>query len=144
MRIFQNASFPFLEWRRRAYLVTGVVLAVGIGAMVMNALNPNIGSWLKYGVDFTGGTLVQVSFDAPTDVERIRSAAGEHAWEIQSYGSDSEYVIRTPSFTQGTDADAQRVVTEVLGGEFEQGSFAVTRTEAVGPKVGEELQQRGL
>jgi preprotein translocase subunit SecF len=144
MRVFEHANFPFLAWRRRAYIVTAVLLLAGLGAMIRNIADPSIGSWLNYGVDFTGGTVVQVSFEQATDVENIRAIPGADAWEIYRYGSENDFMIRMPTFAQGTDADASQVVRATLGQQFEQDDFQIVRTEAVGPKVGSELQQRAL
>lgn len=144
MRIFENANYPFLSWRKRAYVVSAITLLVGIGSMVWNAMDPGVGSWLNYGVDFTGGTIVQVSFVSDTDVEDIRAVEGADAWEIYRFGSDNDFMIRMPTFAQGTDQDAAQVVQSTLGAEFGESAFNVVRTEAVGPKVGEELQQKAL
>lgn len=144
MRIFQHANYPFLSWRRAGFGVLAVALLVTFGAMIRNAVDPNLGSWLNYGVDFTGGTIVQVEFDSPTDVESIRAVEGAGAWEIYRYGSADEFIIRMATFAQGTDQDASEVVAATLADEFGEGSFTIVRTEAVGPKVGAELQQKAV
>ena len=145
MRMFANAKYPFLEWRRRAYLITGVLLIVAVGAMVRNILDPQIGSWLEYGVDFTGGTIAQVAFTKPTSAEQLRSViAAEQGWEISQFGSGNEFIIRMPTFTQETTNDAGSLIKATLTPTFGESGFKVTRMEAVGPKVGNELQQRAL
>ena len=65
MKLFQNASYRFIENRQKAYIVSAVVLAVGVGAMLFNVAT--IGSWQNYGVDFEGGSLVQVQFNTPVE-----------------------------------------------------------------------------
>lgn len=144
MRIFPNANYPFLSWRRGAYIAVAIGLLVTVGAMVRNAVDSDLGSWLNYGVDFTGGTIVQVDFDQPTDVESIRAVEGAGAWEIYRYGGEDEFIIRMATFAQGTEQDASEVVEATLAEEFGPGTFSVVRTEAVGPKVGEELQQKAV
>jgi len=74
MRIFKDAKFNFLQTRKRAYWVSGTVLGLGVLAMVFNVFA--IGSWLNYGVDFTGGTLVQVQVLEGTTEGDIREALG--------------------------------------------------------------------
>ena len=140
MRLFANANFPFLQWRRRAYMVSGTLLVLGIGAMVYNTVST--GSWLNYGVDFAGGTLVQVDFKRPTTVEEIRSVAP--GWEISRFGEADEFVIRMPTFNQEVGTDASQMVRETLATRYGADSFEIIRTEAVGPKVGAELQERAL
>ena len=145
MRLFENAKYPFMEWRTRAYLITAALLVLGIGAMVVNAARS--GSWLNYGVDFTGGTIVQVDFKRPTTVDEIRSTAaraGHDDWEIARFGGDDEFVIRMPTFGQEAGADASARVTRALGSKYQPTDFSVERTEAVGPKVGSELQFKAL
>ncbi len=145
MRFFANASYPFLDWRKRAYIISAVVIALGVAAMVFNTVRT--GSWLNYGVDFTGGTLVQVDFNRPTTEEEIRStvaAAGHRDWEIARFEGRDEFVIRMPSFQQQEGIDADARVTRALSGRYRPGDFRVVRTEAVGPKVGNELQYKAL
>jgi preprotein translocase subunit SecF len=103
--------------------------------------------WLNYGVDFTGGTVVQVRFHQPTSAEQIRSAtqASGHAnWEITRFGTGNEYVVRTPKFAQEAGQDAQSRVRQALNTRFRPNQYDIVRTEAVGPKAGSELEQRAL
>jgi preprotein translocase subunit SecF len=145
MRIFANANFDFLSWRRKAYVVSAVLLTLGIGSMIYNWTT--IGSWLNYGIDFAGGSLVQVEFREPVTVDQIRSAAaaaGMAGWQITRFGAENEFVIRMPTFDQEVGRDAALVVGELLAAEFGAGTFEIVRTEAVGPRVGAELQERAL
>lgn len=141
MRIFSNARFPFLEWRRRAYVISGALLLAGIAAMVYNVATT--GSWLNYGVDFAGGTLVQIRFEQPTTVDQIRRV--DPAWVITRLGEadENEFLIRMASFSEDLDAGAAARVGEQLEPIFGD-DYRIVRTEAVGPKVGAELQQRAL
>jgi preprotein translocase subunit SecF len=141
MRFFANANFDFLGMRRRGYMVSAVLLLMGIGAMAYNW--STIGSWLNYGIDFTGGSIVQVEFTQPTTVEQIRAAA-EPGWQITRFGADNEFIIRLPTFDQQVGRDAAQVVSAGLTPEFGAEAFRIVRTEAVGPTVGAELQQRAL
>jgi preprotein translocase subunit SecF len=142
MRLFANADFPFLEWRYKAYIVSGVLLLVGIAAMVFNTVS--FGSWVRYGVDFSGGTLVHVDFAGDVPVDQIRAV--NPAWEITRFGepTESEYLIRVPSFENRLEADPAATVSAALGTTFGAETFEVVRTEAVSARVGGELQQRAL
>lgn len=145
MRFFQNANYPFLQWRQRAYLVTAALLLVGIGSMIYHSLRGE--GWLNYGVDFTGGTVVQVRFHQPTTAEQVRaatSASGNADWEITRFGTGNEYVVRTPRFGQEAGRDAQSRVRQALQTRFQPNQFDVVRTEAVGPKAGSELERKAL
>lgn len=144
MRVFQNANYPFMQWRRRAYILTALLFLAGFVAMGMNVAR--FGTWQNYGVDFTGGTLVQVQFQRPVTVEQIRGAsraAGHTEWEITSFGAGNEYVIRMPTFRETAQETSQKRVLAALNPRFGN-DVKVTRVEAVGPKVGNELQWSAL
>ena len=142
MRIFANANFPFLQWRRRAYAISATLLVLGIGGMIYNW--STTGTWLNYGVDFTGGTLVHVDFQEAVSADQIRQV--NPSWQIMRFGEPQEYefIIRTAAFSEDLGEGAADVVGSELGQRFGQGSFNIVRTEAVGPKVGNELQERAL
>jgi len=144
MRVFQNANYPFLQWRRRAYIITALLILAGLVAMGLNV--GRYGTWQNYGVDFTGGTLVQVQFQRPVTVEQIRNAAragGHNEWEITQFGAGNEYVIRMPTFRETAQETSQKRVVAALNPSFGS-AVKVTRVEAVGPKVGSELQWSAL
>lgn len=140
MRLFAHAAYPFLEWRKRAYLISILALVVGLGAVIFNIAT--IGSWLRYGVDFTGGTVLQVAFEQPTTVEEIRAVNPE--WEIKRFGTGDEFEIRTNSFDEAAGSDRTAAISAELKQKFGTRPFKIVRTEAVGPKVGGELQNRAL
>ena len=141
MRIFSDAHYEFIARRKTAYFFSAAVVLIGIGAMVANTFF--IGSWQNYGVDFTGGALVQVQFSEPMTAGELRNAmGGEGAPTITRFGEDNEFTIRAPIF-EDADVDAVRnTITDDLTEAFGAGSFEVVRTELVGPKIGGELQQK--
>ncbi len=145
MRLFENANYPFMQWRRRAYVVTA---ALFLGTLVAMGLNvAQLGSWLNYGVDFTGGTAVQLKFDRPTSVDEIRAAAaagGHDDWEIARFGDADEFLVRMPAFEGSLEQTSKERVQAAIGSRFQPDDYEVARTEAVGPKVGDELQARAL
>jgi preprotein translocase subunit SecF len=141
MKVFANANYKFLENRKRAYIATAIALVIGVGAMIANVAS--LGSWLNYGVDFTGGALVQVRFVDAVEAGQVRGVVPE-ATEVTSFGGANEYVIRTP-LTEGDDVDAVRLsVQERLQAEFGADKVEIVRTELVGPKIGAELQTKAL
>lgn len=142
MRLFGNARYRFIEARRKAYVFSAVVLAIALASMVANIVT--IGSWQNYGVDFTGGSLVQVRFDETMDAAELRSAlGGAQAPPITSIGNEgNEFVIRAPL---AEDREVEAVALEIRGqiqGAFPNSDIEVVRTELVGPKIGAELQQK--
>jgi preprotein translocase subunit SecF len=143
MRVFEHADYRFLENRAKAYAFSGFLMLVTVAAMAFNVAS--IGSWMNYGVDFTGGSLVQVRFDAAVTDAELRSAlGGANAPPITSFGEEDayEFVIRAP-LEEGASITA---VAEEVRAQIETNlpgrSFDVVRTELVGAKVGSELQGR--
>jgi preprotein translocase subunit SecF len=142
MRLFDGADYKFIEQRRKAYVVSAAAILAGVAAMVFNVVS--IGSWLNYGVDFTGGSLVQVRFEQPTTVAELRAVVGGSGTEITRFGEEglNEFVIRASlaedaSITAVADEIQQQIAAGLPGR-----TFIVERTELVGAKVGGELQQK--
>jgi preprotein translocase subunit SecF len=140
MRLFAKAEYKFLDMRRKAYVVSAIMVALGV-------LSIAIHGGLNYGVDFTGGTLFQVRFEVSVSASDVRSAlgaAGLTNLQVQDFGGTSEYLIRLAEFAEGGDRELSNVVNATLTERFGEGSYTVVRTEAVGPKVGGELRQRAI
>jgi preprotein translocase subunit SecF len=138
---FKDAKYRFLEMRRKAYMVSGAVLAVGIVAMLVNVFA--IGNWMNYGVDFTGGTFIQVRVaEGTTDADLREALGGAQAPSITRFGADNEFSIRAP-LVEGLETEevAQRIRAQLEASPVVQ-EFEVVRTEIVGAVIGEELQQR--
>jgi len=142
MRLFQNANYKFIEQRKKAYVLSSVIVIVGISAMFFNVFT--LGSWQNYGVDFTGGSLVQVRFNSADVVAaQVRAAlGGPESPPITKFGEGSEFVIRAALDEGASIDDVAASVEAQLDAAFGQGSFEVVRTELVGAKVGAELVQK--
>ena len=100
---------------------------------------------LNYGVDFAGGTIVQVKYDttAPIDTMRDKLKGNElfSGASITEFGSPDEVVIRMKSTTGSVTVDIGDVTREALKGS---GNFEIRRVDIVGPKVGSELKEKGI
>ena len=141
-RPVENKSYHFIESRRIAYVTTIVALLTCLAFAIFWQVSK--GSWLNYGVDFTGGTLLQVRYAQAEDAGELRSAIEPlfPGTEITRFGSDNEFLIRAPRFAAGEGTVADRVVAALRAQP--NNNFQVVRTEAVGPKVGNELQQKAI
>src|SRR4051812_25480475 len=139
MRLFANASYHFIEKRKRAYVLSIVVILIGIGAMVVNHFT--IGSWLNYGVDFTGGALVNVRFDKTVDASEVRAAVPE-AQEVTAFGGANDYQIRTALLPGAPVESLRDNIQKELTAHFGDNAFEVIGADLVGPKVGAELEQK--
>ncbi|MDE3001793.1 MAG: protein translocase subunit SecF [Gemmatimonadota bacterium] len=143
MRLFKNAQYRFIEKRRVAYVVSGIVLAIGFGAMITNIAS--LGSWQNYGVDFLGGSLVQVRFEQPVSAGDLRDAlGGAQAPPITQFGSESEFVIRAPLAEDASITEVAASIEADVVANLPNSGVEVVRTELVGAKVGAELQTKAL
>lgn len=140
MRFFKQADFQFLQDRRKAYVVSAVLLAVGLAALVARG-------GLSYGVEFTGGTLMQVQFEESTSVGELReilNSEGLTGVQLQGFGEVNEFLIRVQTFEAGGAQDIGDMVRAALDAGYGEGGYDVLRVEAVGPKVGSELQTKAV
>jgi preprotein translocase subunit SecF len=144
LRIFHDTHYDFIRPWRIMVGVTVAFITIGIGSLALRGM--------RYGIDFTGGTLVQLRFAQPPDVGQLRSAldaGGVHDAEIQTFGSNREFTVRAreaarPEAQTGS-ADAVSVhIDSVLSRRYGPGSYTIVRTEAVGPRVGNELRRGAL
>jgi preprotein translocase subunit SecF len=144
MRLFKNASYRFIEKRKAAYVVSAVVLLAGIAAMGLNIAT--LGSWQNYGVDFLGGSLVQVRFAQPVTAGELRDAlGGSDAPPITQFGGDTnEFVIRAPLSEDVSITEVAEEIEAALTANLAGNSFEVVQTELVGAKVAGELEQKAL
>ena len=140
MRLFKNANYQFLGMRRRAYLVSVALIAAGLLVLVVRG-------GYEFGVDFTGGTRIHVSFTQPTEAADIRAGletGGLEGAELQAFGGDGDYVIRVGSLTVESGEEALTVVGTALDAAFGAEAWKIEDSDAVGPKVGAELRSRAL
>jgi preprotein translocase subunit SecF len=143
MRLFKDAKYPFIEARKKAYMLSGAVLGAGIVAMLVNFAT--IGSWQDYGVDFTGGSLIQVQFSTPMTAGELRDAlGGAQAPPITRFGEENEFVIRAPIEDDASITEVADQIEADLGAALGAASFEVVSTQAVGAKVADELQVKAL
>jgi preprotein translocase SecF subunit len=141
MRILTNTSYKFIEKRKTAYLVSALLMLVGVVGAIRNVAAS--GSWLNYGVDFTGGTLIQVEFTQTVTADQIRSAlGGAGAPAVAEFGDPRVFVIRAPLAVATEVAEVRQQIEGQLQQAFGQGNFTVIRTELVGPTIGAELQRK--
>ncbi len=137
MRLFQNVNIDFLGKRKKFYLVSIIIIISGIGALFIKGI--------PLGIDFLGGTEVQVRFQNDINVSELRdvmAGAGFPGMEIKTMGTDKDVLLRTPLQEEG-QVVAERIQTAITSG-ISGNSFEVLRTDKVGPKIGEELRRNAL
>jgi preprotein translocase subunit SecF len=138
IELFHAPNYNFIGKRRWAYVVSAVVMVIGLGSLLVRGLH--------YDIDFTGGTLVQVRFEHTPTVAAIRAGLGRIQLGesvIQQYGDPREYIVRMPLTTTSPEALTKRV-TGALSQESALGTFEIRRIEFVGPQVGRDLQLQAI
>jgi preprotein translocase SecF subunit len=139
IELFRNPDYDFIGRRRWAYLLSALFILTGIGSMVAKG-------GLRYGIDFSGGTLIQVRFEQPVPVDRIRTALetvrmGDSV--IQEFGDTREYLLRLP-LAELSSEEVTRRVQEALAKDPTLGKLEIRRVEFVGPQVGRDLQIKAV
>ena len=137
LQIFTHANYDFIGKRRIAYAISIVFTLIGLAHIAYKG-------GLEPGIDFAGGTLMQVRFERPVQIEQIRSALDRiklGTAVIQRYGDPQEYLIRTQLTGEPLEQLTRRT-RETLAASV--GALEVRRVESVGPQVGRDLQLQAL
>lgn len=137
--IKHDINIDFIGKRKLAMILSGVVILLGLVSMAING-GPN------YGIDFVGGTLVQVKFTESTDAAKIKSSLSSlelGSVVVQHFGDDAnEYLIRVQENAKETNLS--KLISGALGSSYGEGQVDIRRVEMVGPQVGKDLRQKGL
>ena len=140
MQLFKHETrFDFMGQIKAAMIISGIVILIGLGSIVFSG-------GLKYGIDFAGGTLVQLQFKNPPDIEVIRDGLktiGLGESTIQEFGSKKDILIRVERSEEKLEA-VGAMVKRSLSGKFNSDEIIVERVEMVGPKVGRDLREKAL
>jgi preprotein translocase subunit SecF len=127
-------TINFMGWRRLALVFSLLMLVTSIGSFVTRQLN--------WGLDFTGGTLVEVHYGATADLKQIRAdldAGGYPGAIVVAFGTDRDVLIRLP---QGHSESAGQALLGTLQDKVDS-TVELRRVEFVGPQVGDELREQG-
>jgi len=130
-------TFNFMGKSKLAMLISVILVLSSYAVLATKGLN--------YGVDFAGGTIVQVKYDgkAPIDTmrEKLKSNKIFDGASITEFGSPDEVVIRMKTSTASVTVDIGDVTRGALKGT---GKYKIRRVDIVGPKVGSELKEKGI
>ena len=142
---YKNINLPFVENRKKYYIISGIVIAAGIFSIGMKGFN--------FGVDFDGGRTFVVQFDNATSTQAIRESLATpfgEAPDVKTFGTDNRYKITTDYLIEENTAEAQAAVTkalyEGLKGQFsgiDQVKFQETKiinSQKVGPTVADDIK----
>jgi len=142
MWLFKDANYPFLRFKNWGY-------AISIGLTLLAVAVVVVRGGLKYSIDFTGGTLMQLEFDEPVESQALREALADmeelKSSEVQRFGDINDFVIRAQVPPGQENAFRDRIEAQLRGApQLEGKNFRVVRAEAVGPKIGDELKGQAL
>ncbi len=141
LEIVGKTNIDFMGKRHVAFGVSSLLVLVGLIALIQ------IGTGAaNLGIDFAGGTAVQLKFENAIGIEQARQALGKHGLheaELQEFTQDHKLLIRVK--TEGTleHKVAERIV-EVFEEEFSYNKFVVDSSTEIGPTIGHRLQQDAL
>ena len=131
-----DKAIAFMSRRKLAAIVSGLLLVVSIGSLATRGL--------QFGIDFTGGTLVEVAYSQAADIDQIErtlAGAGLDDAVVQLFGSADDVLIRLAT---GQGGDLAQLSGDVLAAlQSQSPDVQLRRVEFVGPQVGEELTQDG-
>lgn len=124
----------FMGVRHVAFALTVVLTVASLASLVVKGLN--------FGLDFTGGTLIELGYERPVELEQVRGQLVQSGFGdavVQSFGATTDVLVRMP----GDDPQLGERIADALRGADSANSVSVKRVEFVGPAVGEELRDQG-
>lgn len=142
MRIFEKPNYNFIAWRWPAIGLSVVIIVAGLVTMIARGGPP-------LGVDFTGGTVVTVSFAGPVDEDAIRNALGDLGSDavVQRVGAadENQVMIRLPLVSEGAAAldEASNQVSARLQTSG-MGEFTIESADQVSATIGSDLRRKAI
>ena len=127
----------FMAHRKLAMIISLVLVVGSIAGILVKGLN--------FGVDFTGGTIIEIAYEKPADVNGIRDALQKSGYEeaiVQNFGSAEDILIRIAPIEGMQSAKISNKVIDALKADSSD-TFDLRRVEFVGPQIGDELTEDG-
>lgn len=136
IRILHKTNINFVRSRHIFFVISGLIVLIGIISLSVKGIN--------LGLDFTGGTLMQVKFDKPVAIEALRSAldAAKVEASIQSFSADNSYAIKVKGTQENVNEKANQIITGLK--TIQGASFTEEKRDYVGPVVGRDLAKKAL
>ena len=131
-----NINFDFMKWHKNAIYVSSLLIFLSLFSLFTNGLN--------YGVDFKGGTIIEIGFKKDAPIDDIRGFLKENNYEkssVQYFGSNKDILIRIPNIITADEANLSNTLVADLNNNYD---FSLKRVEYVGAQVGEELRDQGI
>src|SRR5437867_2068868 len=141
LEILGKTNIDFMGKRHIAFVVSGVLSLLGLVAVVQISRGA-----ANMGIDFAGGTAVQLKFEEPIRIDEARTALESNGLanvELQEFVEENKILVRVKASTTIEEKVADRVVA-VFSKEFPNNRFVVDSSTEIGPTVGKKLQQDAL
>jgi preprotein translocase subunit SecF len=135
--INSEERLPFMRFRGITGIISALLVIASIVSLSVNKLN--------FGLDFTGGTLLEVGFEEPADLNRVRSSLESEGFGdavVQNYGTQEDILIRLEPRADVKAEELGSNILEALRAEFDK-TVEMRRIEFVGPNVGDEFIEQG-
>jgi preprotein translocase subunit SecF len=148
MELFNpNSNIDFMRWRKVSLGVSAILMILSAAVIFVRGLD--------YGLDFTGGANVEVTYEKAIDVAEVRSALTAGGFDkavVQTFGGTNDFAIRIVSDEQGksTTEEASAVASDKISNDVvkalrvQRPDAKVKSSEFVGPQIGDELRNDGL
>jgi preprotein translocase subunit SecF len=141
LEILGKTNFDFMGKRHLAFLFSGIMVVLGLVAVIQISRGA-----ANLGIDFAGGTAVQLKFDQAIRIDEARKALEANGLgdaELQEFGQENKLLIRLKASTTIEEKVAERVVA-VFTKEFPSNHFVVDSSTEIGPTIGQKLQKDAL
>jgi preprotein translocase subunit SecF len=133
-----HTNIDFLRWGKLAMGWSIAVLLIALGSLLTRGMN--------LGLDFTGGTVIEVQYPEPVEIPRVRETLAQAGFgdaQTQHFGTSRDVLIRIPPREQANAATLSNDVLRALQGAEGGAGATMARAEFVGPQVGQELVEQG-
>lgn len=139
--VLGKTSIDFMGWRRYSFAVSSVLILLGIVAVIQISRGA-----ANLGIDFAGGTAIQLKFDRPVSIENVRSVLIRHGWadvELQDFKTENKLLVRIKAEASIEEKTAERVMGAVKEA-FPDNRYVMESSTEIGPTIGQKLQQDAL
>jgi len=134
-----DTRFDFIGKGKIAFWISAVVIVLCLGSILYHG-------GLRYGVDFSGGLLIQIKFSKPVGISEVRNALevmGSKEAMVQAFGGENEFLIRIEKSSEDLEGVSKSIQAS-LQEQFKDKPLEIRRAEVVGPKVGKDLKRKAL
>jgi len=132
-----RSHIDFMGQRKLAMMLSGLLIVISLASLLLRGLS--------FGIDFTGGTLIEVGYEQPAELEAVRKVLAENGFEeaqVQEFGNPHDLLIRLAPREGVKSSELSDRVFAALN-KAAEGKVELRRVEFVGPQVGDELTEDG-